>query len=1083
MNKIGSWMLICFLIFSVFSGMFISIPNDTAIGAINPSGIFLIDEPSDYITAGFEPDIYPIYTDDSLIDFYMPIALKKEDVSNLQDSDISHTILHGNTIFDERFNYIDFEILSSSTYWVVLYHMNVKASDQSFSIDFVPKIKGEELYQFAWWNSSWQKRKDIYIDKDQVRANLINFPILVKVVNDADFLDNVQVDGGDIIFVSSDNTTSYNHQIESFSIGAGVSFEIWVKIPLVNGTDESADTHLNMYYHNPTIGDQQNPAGVWDANYLAVYHMNASTGGTKINGCFDSTNNSNHATFNGTLPSQTTGRVGYGQSFDGNDDWIYVPDGAKTYLDGTWETFVRPNDTVNPEVVIEDRFDSTNYLRLTIRQDLTPDRWDYACRISGGDQWAAGVISNSKKNDWHGYGQQWADTDEACLWLNGTNRVIDSGVDTSTLSNTDMFIGALSVGTNDFDGVIDEVRISNVKRNDSWMEASYNSIQNYTTFTSLGSEASVTTVTLPVSNPTAVTMSLTNITLDWTQSSNGNYTMVEYNIVSSWSRGYGTQIYNGTDDNHSEYNLTARTQYFFKLWAFNESTHNFSDVINIYNHTGPINPTNTLTNIDSGTLNFTWTKGVRSQNTVIMRKANSFPTVVGDGTEIYNGSAVGYDDTVFTTDMRYTIFAHNTTCNLSSIGDQVEWGALQVRVFDENTSVAIRNFTVLVSNLTGTETYEIYSANTQIINIDINDLPTGENVIVKINATVYINSSITHEYEDRIYYIDIYPNTFYNLTAYLAKVVDSFLYRLKVVGPKNDYGADPPIEDANVNIKRYINSTYGWDSIGIYITDGDGNIYIYLIPGELYKVTVTADGYLTDVSDYIPSSSVFEQSFRLTPTSTDSITYDDFYDDVSIVIEMVSAGCWQSGNITITYFDSNSSTTNTQIRLYEIYGLNVTLLNTWDNVSASFFNINGSINTTRMHYITLYFNTTADYIMSQPVTIMILNVDLPFCGEVIPFDLDDRIDDIIGPFTIGDKEIPWPNIIAIALPIIVLISFGPFNTGLGIIGCGMSMAMMQGFLNTYLVGGFNFAIAGIGVFIVVIGILYIMTKGTGVDQL
>jgi len=64
-----------------------------------------------------------------------------------------------------------------------------------------------------------------------------------------------------------------------------------------------------------------------------------------------------------------------------------------------------------------------------------------------------------------------------------------------------------------------------------------------------------------------------------------------------------------------------------------------------------------------------------------------------------------------------------------------------------------------------------------------------------------------------------------------------------------------------------------------------------------------------------------------------------------------------------------------------------------------------------------------------------------------------------------------------------LVSFGPFNTGLGIISCGISMAMLQGFLNIIVSGGFQWGIVGIGIFITVIGIIYIMTKNSGGDHL
>jgi len=221
----------------------------------------------------------------------------------------------------------------------------------------------------------------------------------------------------------------------------------------------------------------------------------------------------------------------------------------------------------------------------------------------------------------------------------------------------------------------------------------------------------------------------------------------------------------------------------------------------------------------------------------------------------------------------------------------------------------------------------------------------------------------------------------------------------------------------------------------------------------------------------------------MTLTSPTQKTYDMFFENISITISMVSAGCMQLGNITITYLDYNSSTTNTSIQLWEIYGRNNTLLNTWYNTSNNFFNKNSSINTTRMHFMTLYFNNTADFTILQPIIISIPNVDSPFCDRLEPFDLDKRIKDVIGPVTIGDEEVPWSIIISIFIPMIVLVSFGPYNTGLGIIGSGISMVAIQGFLNEIVIGGFNWFIAGIGIFIIVMGFLYMMTKGTGVDHL
>lgn len=1099
-TRTGSWLVIFFLICSIFGSFSYSIDTDNNVVKadsvvweneygrleVEPATSYnLIRQRQWYNMTWYYPDntIDIAFGFDNSLSYgkvfywngasYVPVGVDHVEYNNRH----FYVIDNINVVQDEtKHGYWEYDTPPMSD---GKWDMYAKLSSDSWSTAF---SSGRIIHLDPWWNSSWQRRKDIYIDRNQVPASLVDFPVYVFLNSSDDMVDDVQNDGGDIVFVNSANDTILEHEIESFSTALTINARIWVKIPFVKGSEYSENTHINMYYKNPSCDNQWNPSGVWDANYLGVYHMNQTSGV-----CWDSTSNGNHGTYNGNLPNRVSGMVAYGQSFDGTGDYITLPNGVKTYLDGTWEYFVNCDNTVTSEAVMDDYKDSNNFIRMSIRRDLNPDRTDYRFKRST-DIWNSGNESQITAGSWFGQAQHWADNDEACLWINGDNRVIDSSVNTDTITGSTVYIGVLDGGSYDLNGDLDEIRISNIKRNDSWMAASYNTIANESTFVSFGSEFTVGDIVYPITDFVATTQSLTNISLSWTRSSTGNYTYVEYNTAESWARGDGTLIYNGTGSGHDEFNLTARTQYYFRAWAFNESLHNFSDVTSVSNDTGPLNPTSIVDTIDGSTLNFTWVKGVRSDNTIIMRKLNSYPSYVGDGTEIYNGSATGFDDTGFTTDSFYTFFAHSVGKNLSSVAQQVQWGALRIQVYDENTSDSIFNYTVLVSNQTGTETFEMYSDGSQSINIDIGDLPTGEDVIIKINATVYVNDSITHEYEDRVYYMDISPNTFYNLTAYLPKIVDSYLYRLTVVGPKDEYNADPPIEDANVDIKHYINSSFGWESVGIYLTDGDGNIYVHLIPGELYKVTCSATDYLTDISDYIPSDSVFEQSFRLNPvTASDSeLVYDDFWEHITIDIDMISAGrfvndTYQFGNITIEFADSNSSIIDTQIRLYEMHGANVSLLYTWDNTSVSFNVVASSINTTRMHYISLHFNTSASYFDIEPVIIMIPNVDRPFLLD--PFDLDDRIDDIIGPFVIGDEEVPWSVIIGLIIPLIILVSLGPLHTGMGIIGSGLGMIFSQIFLNSVVVGGFNWGIAGIGVFIVVIGILYMMTKGQGDDYL
>lgn len=206
-----------------------------------PTGIFLIKTSSDWIKAGFNYTGQPLYTNESLTTFYMPIALKKEDVHNLKPKDVEHVIYNGNNNFYDRLINISFEILESETYYVVLYKMSVYASNKTFNIDFIPKIKGEELSNYAWFNSSWGFYKACYISN-----NIDNYQMMINISNSSggnvNCSGNANTNFSDIRFVNTDNITLCPIWMENYTYNTQATF--WVN------NSENATTLL-MYYGNP----------------------------------------------------------------------------------------------------------------------------------------------------------------------------------------------------------------------------------------------------------------------------------------------------------------------------------------------------------------------------------------------------------------------------------------------------------------------------------------------------------------------------------------------------------------------------------------------------------------------------------------------------------------------------------------------------------------------------------------------------------------------------------------------------------------------------------------------------------------
>ncbi|MFW9782570.1 MAG: DUF2341 domain-containing protein, partial [Candidatus Heimdallarchaeota archaeon] len=115
--------------------------------------------------------------------------------------------------------------------------------------------------------------KTITIDHNQVNGtgDHKNFPLLVLIF-DSDLHDDVQSNGNDIAFAN--DTAWLNHEIELFEKtynSTHAKLVAWVRIPSLSVT---TDTIFQMYYCNSTMDSRQNPEGVWEDNYYAVYHMN-----------------------------------------------------------------------------------------------------------------------------------------------------------------------------------------------------------------------------------------------------------------------------------------------------------------------------------------------------------------------------------------------------------------------------------------------------------------------------------------------------------------------------------------------------------------------------------------------------------------------------------------------------------------------------------------------------------------------------------------------------------------------------------------------------------------------------------------
>jgi hypothetical protein len=389
----------------------------------------------------------------------------------------------------------------------------------------------------SWYNTDWQYRKHLRIDSSRVAGDLNNFPVLISTI-DADWIEDsqgtpghvAQTDGGDILFTDSDGT-KLDHEIERYDYTTG-ELVAWVEVPALSG---SADTSLYIYYGNTSLDEaanQWNAAGVWDSNFREVFHLHEASGTL-----YDSTASGYTGTAAGNATQGAAGKISKAVDFDGSA-------GSRvTLADGIMA------------------FDQTFTFSAWVRADTIQNEWE-------------GIVTKGRESDidWQG------------LWINGSNRLTfgwDSAgagnVDGSTLSPgqwyyvaatydgtnrrlylNDALDGGPSAGSHStdieentligedlrgsvLDGVVDEVRISNIARPAAWIQTEYYNQRAPAAFYTVGIEETDGTDADPFDNgwqyskkitilASEVAAVLTNFPVlintthpDWADTSNSGY--------------------------------------------------------------------------------------------------------------------------------------------------------------------------------------------------------------------------------------------------------------------------------------------------------------------------------------------------------------------------------------------------------------------------------------------------------------------------------------------------------------------------------------------------------------------------------
>ena len=101
------------------------------------------------------------------------------------------------------------------------------------------------------------------------------------------------------------------------------------------------------------------------------------------------------------------------------------------------------------------------------------------------------------------------------------------------------------------------------------------------TSTGYGSDKTFLTKPLVPTSFTATTYNTSQINLTWTKGTGADNTYIERNAtaVTSWARGAGTEIYNGTGTNYEDTGLASGVTYYYQAWSYTDqlTLHQWSD--------------------------------------------------------------------------------------------------------------------------------------------------------------------------------------------------------------------------------------------------------------------------------------------------------------------------------------------------------------------------------------------------------------------------------------------------------------------------------------------------------------------------
>lgn len=365
------------------------------------------------------------------------------------------------------------------------YEWEIRGKKQRLqNIDWIGESFGEELSSWAWWNGDWGKKKEINITGG-TNETLTDFTVFINVTYDVD----MQSDFDDIRFTNSSENEELDYEI-GYKVNSVVA-GFWVRIPnLVPGINT-----IYMYYSNAGASSTSDGPATWDDDYIGVYHLDGdfidSTGINNGSAQGSPTSNTTNCMFGSCYTFRVSGTTGDciklttaysglpSYTLEGFGFLTKVSDSNKALLGNvdpsvSWETFVAQGT-----------------------DDIRAIYWDAGSALKDA------VYANSFPLNHYKYFGSSA-LPAVRNYVNETYYTEDAIASTKASNGGFGYLGCVeATGSSNiiyqWDGELDEVRVSNVTRSTSWMNRSYNNFD--TSLTSFGAEEAGNSLAITLNSP------------------------------------------------------------------------------------------------------------------------------------------------------------------------------------------------------------------------------------------------------------------------------------------------------------------------------------------------------------------------------------------------------------------------------------------------------------------------------------------------------------------------------------------------------------------------------------------------------